>query len=115
MSNVEVLKTANAAVSRGEYEEFLKYCTDDVTWTFVGEQVLRGKSAIEEYMRKTYLNPPQFDVKRFIKENDSLVAMGNISMEDAEGKVSKYSYCDVWEFRDGKMAELTAYVVEVFN
>jgi ketosteroid isomerase-like protein len=32
-------------------------------------------------------------------------------MKDEDGKMVDYSYCDVWRFRDGKMAELKAFVI----
>lgn len=28
------------------------------------------------------------------------------------GTRDQFSYCDVWKFRDGKMAELVAFVIE---
>jgi ketosteroid isomerase-like protein len=34
-------------------------------------------------------------------------------MKDATGKVMHSTYCDVWRIRDGKLAELRAFVVEV--
>lgn len=111
--NKATLEKANAAITRGNHEEFLEYCTDDTHWTFVGDQVLQGKEAVRQYMAKAYIEPPKFDVKNLIAENDFVTAIGNISLKDENGKTTHYSYCDVWRFRDGKMAELTAFVIEV--
>jgi len=112
MNNKEVLEKANAAVTKGDYEGFLYFCTEDVKWTFVGEQILEGKEAVRQYMKTTYLAPPKFKVENLIAEGEFVTAIGNISLADEAGKSTHYSYCDVWRFVDGKMAELKAFVIE---
>ena len=111
--NKKTLELANAAVTRGDHEAFLSYCTEDTKWDFVGEQVLEGKESVRRYMAETYIEPPQFKVERLIAEGDMLAAIGKISLKDKHGKMASYSYCDVWNFRDGKMHELSAYVVAI--
>ena len=39
------LQKANEAVSRGDHEGFLAFCTENTSWTFVGERTLVGKAA----------------------------------------------------------------------
>lgn len=73
---------------------------------------MNGKEAVRLYMAATYLNPPQFDMKTVIAENDYVTVLGNITIPNEDGKMTKYSYCDVWQFRDGKMSELMAFVIE---
>ena len=51
-------------MSRGDYEGFLAFCTDDTHWEFVGDQTLDGKEAVRRYMAETYTRPPTFDVVR---------------------------------------------------
>lgn len=111
-TNKAILEEANAFISKGEYEQFLSYCTEDTEWTFVGEQVLRGKEAVRTYMANTYVEPPKFHVEQSISEGDFVTVIGNISMKDQEGKLVEYDYCDVWTFRDGKMASVKAFVIE---
>lgn len=38
----QTLLAANAAIARLDFEGFLAHCTDDTTWTFVGERTLHG-------------------------------------------------------------------------
>ncbi|MGE5943963.1 MAG: nuclear transport factor 2 family protein [Flavobacteriales bacterium] len=111
-NNKAILEEANAAISKGDYEGFLKFCTSDTTWTFVGDRILKGKEAVREWMLKEYIEPPKFKVKHLIAENDFVTALGNITMKDENGKTIQYSYCDVWQFHDGKMHELTAFVID---
>ena len=112
-ANKSILNRANAAVVAGDHEGFLAHCTEDVVWTFVGDQTLSGKEAVRQYMNATYVEPPRFRVDHLIAEHDFVTAMGEIDLKDGPGKVVRYAYCDVWRIRDGKLAELKAFVVEL--
>lgn len=111
--NKKTLELANAAVSRGDHEGFLFYCTEDTKWNFVGQQILEGKESVRQYMAETYIEPPQFEVKRLVAEGNMVVAIGKISLKNKNGKMANYSYCDIWTFREGIMHELSAFVVAV--
>jgi ketosteroid isomerase-like protein len=111
-NNKEILKKANAAITDGDYERFLSFCTDNTIWTFIGDETLRGKEAVRQYMAKTYVEPPKFKVDNLIGEGDFVTAVGEISLKDNDGKMIHYLYCDVWRFSEGKMAELKAFVVK---
>ena len=110
--NKAILEEANAANAKGDYERFLSFCTDDTEWTFVGDRILKGKEAVRQYMAETYIEPPKFTTVNLIAEGDFVTALGEITLKDKDGKATQYSYCDVWRFRDGKMAELKAFVIE---
>lgn len=113
MSNKAILEKANAAVSSGDNEGFLSFCTEDTEWTFVGDQTLKGKEAVRQYMKTAYVEPPKFVVENMIAEGDYLTAIGRISLKNEAGEMVDYSYCDVWRFELGKMAELKAFVVAI--
>ncbi|MBN8755677.1 MULTISPECIES: nuclear transport factor 2 family protein [unclassified Variovorax] len=106
-----ILQKANAAITQGDQEGFLAFCTDDTTWTFVGDSVIRGKQAVREWMKTAYKEPPRFEVHHLIAEDDFLSALGEITLKDEAGKATRHAYCDVWRFRDGKLHELQAFVV----
>ena len=110
--NTAILEKGNAAITAGNYEEFLTYCTDDTEWTFVGDRTLQGKEAVRQYMAETYLEPPTFTVENVIAGGDFVTALGKISLKDAAGQLTKYDYCDVWQFRAGKLAALKAFVIK---
>lgn len=107
-----VLEQANAAVRAGDNEGFLAHCTDDIRWTTVGEGTLHGKRAVREWMKVGYAVPPQFEVRHMIAEGDHVVAIGTIMGDGPDGKPERFDYSDVWRFRDGKMCELDAFVVQ---
>lgn len=112
IQNKITLEKANAAITKGDYEGFLSFCTENTEWTFVGDQVLKGKEAVRQYMKDTYVEPPKFVVEHLIAEGDFVSAVGRISLKDSKGKTTDYFYCDVWRFKDGKMDALKAFVIE---
>lgn len=110
--NKAVLNQANAAILAKDHEEFLSYCTDDTQWHFLGDKTLKGKDAVRQWLDETYTEPPTFKVDNLIAEGDYLAAYGEITVKSKDGTVTCSSYCDVWRFQNGKLAELKAYVVE---
>lgn len=113
LNNKTILEKANAAITAGDYEGFLYFCTDDTEWTFVGDQTLSGKEAVRHYMAKEYIEPPKFAVENIIAEGNFVTAIGKISLKRAGGNMIEYSYCDVWQFREDKMDKLKAFVIEI--
>lgn len=112
MNHKTTLENANTAISQGNHETFLDYLTDDVRWNFVGDQILVGKEQVRRNLEQTYRKPPKFDVENIISEGDYLTAVGKISIADDEDEWVEYRYCDIWRFENGKMAELTAFVIK---
>jgi uncharacterized protein (TIGR02246 family) len=111
-SNKAVLEKANAAIAAGDTEGFLSSCTDDIVWTTIGDSTLHGKQAVRQWMATAYREPPQFTVTNLIAEGDYVTALGDITVKDNGGEGVLHSYCDVWRFRGGKMAELKAFVIK---
>ncbi len=111
-SNKATLEQANAAVRAGDNEGFLAHCTEDIRWTTVGEGTLQGKQAVRDWMKTAYASPPSFRVEKLVAEGDMVVALGTIMVDDADGQPTEFAYSDVWRFRDGKMAELDAFVIQ---
>lgn len=111
MTNREILEKANEGFGKANYEEFLTYCTEDTKWTYVGDRTLVGKGQVREYLATAY-EESTFRIERYIEQGDYLVALGWIKLKNTEGRIESYSVCDVWTFRDGKMAELNAFVIK---
>lgn len=109
--NKEILKKGNAAIAEGNYEAFLAICTEHTEWTFVGDTVLKGKEAVRQWMAENYVKPPQVTVANLIGEGDFLVATGEVTMWDADGKSTTYAYSDIWRFEGELLAELRAFVI----
>lgn len=50
-------------------------------------------------------------LERMIADDDSVAALGHITLKDDSGKDVRYAYCDVWRVREGRLASLQAFVV----
>ncbi|RYX88944.1 MAG: nuclear transport factor 2 family protein [Comamonadaceae bacterium] len=112
-SHKDILAAANDAVTRGDHEGFLAFCTDDTVWTFLGDRTLQGKEAVRQWMAESYkAAPPQLRVHRMVAEGDFLTAIGDIVLTNDSSQQTRYAYCDIWRLRDGKLAALHAFVVE---
>lgn len=111
-TNKSILEKANLALKNGDNEGFLAYCTEDTQWEFVGDTILQGKEAVRQFMQTAYAEPPKFEVENLIEESNYLTAIGKIDIEDENDIAITYQYCDVWKFREGKMAELKAFVIK---
>src|ERR671916_645359 len=107
-----ILEEANVAIAEGNNEGFLSFCADDMEWTFVGDKTLKGKEAVCQWMAMTYIEPPKFRVANLIAKGDFVTALGDITMNDEDGKAADYSYCDIWRFHGGKIVELIAFVIK---
>ena len=111
-NNKSVLEKPNAAIRQGDHEGFLRYCTEDTKWVFVGDKTLEGKEAVRQWMQTAYKEPPTFIVENLIAEGEFVTATGEINIKDEAGEMALWLYCDVWKFNDGKMAELKAFVIK---
>ena len=112
VKNKEIVEKVNASFAEGGMEGFLSFCADDVVWTMVGNKTVKGKQGIREWMASMDMEPPKFTVDNIIAEGDFVTAYGNMTMKEKDGKTAPYAYCDIYRFRDGKIAELNSYVVK---
>ena len=110
--NKEIIEKVNASFAEGDVEGFLSHCAEDVVWTMVGNKTTRGKNAIREWMASMEMEPPKFTVDNIIGEGDFVTAYGDMTMKDKDGKTVPYAYCDIYRFRDGKIAELNSFVIK---
>ncbi|HTF17193.1 MAG TPA: nuclear transport factor 2 family protein [Chryseolinea sp.] len=109
--NKVILKKGNAAIAEGDYEGFISLCAEDTEWTFVGGTVLKGREAVRQWMKETYIEPPMVTVTNLIAEGDFLVATGEVTVKDRDGKETCNAYCDIWRFRGEEIVGLRAFVI----
>ena len=110
--NKQIVENVNASFAEGGAERFLSHCADDVIWTMVGDKTTKGKKAIREWLALMDIEPPRFTVDNIIGDGDFVTAYGDMTMKDKDGKVIPYAYCDIYRFRDGKIVELSSFVIK---
>lgn len=110
--NKQIIDKINDSFAEGNIEGFLEHCADDVVWRMIGDKSFTGKGAIREFMTSTGGELPDFTIDKVIGDGDSVVTYGNMTMKNKDGKAVPYAWCDVYGFRDGKIATLDSYVIK---
>jgi uncharacterized protein (TIGR02246 family) len=112
----EIVQRINEAFAENNLEKVLSFCTNDFTWTMVGDTTVRGKDAIRKWMASMNPQPPQFTVQQTIAEGDSVVTRGDMMMQaTANGPAIPYTFCDIYRFSGDQVAELNAFVIRTDN
>ena len=111
-TNKQIVEKVNASFADGKTEVFLEQCKPDIVWKMVGEETRTGVDTIRKFMASMGdMEPPKFSAINVIGEGDFVAANGDMTMKNKDGKTESYSFCDIYRFDGGKIAELTSYVV----
>ncbi|MGI2326831.1 nuclear transport factor 2 family protein [Planococcus sp. YIM B11945] len=121
---MSVLKTqgffeqVNQAFLEGDADFIAKNVTDDVVWTMAGEETIRGKAAFVEMLEKMDSQSDSgatLTIDAIILDGPRAAVTGKMTGRMESGEEKGYVYCDLYlldELQNGKIKELTAFVVE---
>jgi ketosteroid isomerase-like protein len=99
---------------RSDHAEILDCLTDDVEWVIPGMARLAGKEAFDrEIENPAFTGRPTITVTRMVEEHDVVVAEGSVQSTRSDGGTLSAVFCDVFEMRDGRIARLTSYLVDL--
>ena len=108
----EIVHQINKGFAENNLEKVLSFCTDDLTWTMVGDTTVRGKDPVRKWMASMSPQPPQFTIHQTIAEGDFVVTRGDMTMQEKQnGPSIAYTFCDIYRFAGDKAAELTTFVI----
>ena len=108
----EIVEQINEGFAENHVEKVLSFCTDDFTWTMVGDTTVRGKDPIRKWMASMDPQPPIFTIQETVAEGDSVVTRGDMVMQDKkDGPSIPYTFCDIYRFAGDRVVELTAFVI----
>ena len=111
--NKELVEKINKTFEEGNMEAFLAYCADDVRWNMIGSAPVVGKEKLRTAMQAMDGQPlPQIAVKHLISEGEMAVCEGTMEMIDENRAPYAAAFCDVYHIREGKVLELTSYLLE---
>jgi ketosteroid isomerase-like protein len=113
-NNRAILDKANTALEEGRLEDFLALCTPDVRMSWPGtDQVWTGHDAIRANMGPMMALCPQMKINVIEKivEGDNAVGHGTMKMKGPDGSEQPLWFSDVYRFSEGKIAEITSYMV----
>ena len=100
--------------NRGDHAQILACLTDDVEWDIPGMFQVHGKAAFDkEIENEAFVGRPTITTTRLVEEGDVVVAEGTARAQKKTGGELNVRFCDVFLFRDGRVAKLTSYLMEV--
>lgn len=113
----QFLDAVNDAYARGDIDFFETNVTDDVYFEMVGDRSVRGREALLALMRSMADWPlPQIAVENVITHGSRAAVEGTMRLEDKEGVVKTYGFCDVYEMSDPtnpKIRSVKSYILAI--
>lgn len=104
------------AFSGHQFEDAFTYLTEDVVWRMPGADGIRGREAVVAACRNTAaaLTDTEIGVARFfvVDGGDSVAVDTLMTYRNSDG-ASTVASCDLYEFRDELIVQITSYTVEV--
>ena len=108
----DIVRRINEGFADNNLEQVLSFCTEDLTWTMVGDTTVRGQDSIRRWMASMNPQPPQLTIQQTVAEGDLVIARGDMRMQSKKGGPwIPYTFCDIYRFEGDKVAELTAFVI----
>ena len=112
----QIVQQINESFAENNLEKVLSFCTDDLTWTMVGDTAVRGKDSIRKWMASMDPQPPTFTIHQTVAEGDAVITRGDMLMQEKKnGPAIPYTFCDVYRFAGDKVAELITFVIRTDN
>lgn len=104
------------AFSEHRFEEAFPSLAEDVIWRMPGGDDLAGREAVVAACRSTSaaLADTPIQVERFIViDGGDVVAVDTVTRYGEKDDISTVASCDIYEYRDDLIIQITSYTVEV--
>lgn len=116
MSNKKVVETYMEGFRKSDHDMVLSCLTDDVVWLMPGFFHLSGKEEFDkEIENPNFVGSPDITIIRLVEEDNIVVAEGEVKGRMRNGGLLDAVFCDVFHFSDGKIRQLTTYLMNKSN
>ena len=92
------------------------YMADEIKWNIVGRNELRGRAAVIDRCTDAakFLGTVTATLTRLkiIRAETCVIVEGAAQFQDQENQTSSVASCDVFQFSDGRLVEITSYVID---
>ena len=99
------------------FVETTPYMADEIQWNIVGREALIGREAVidrcdnaAKFLETVSATITKLKIHR---GGTSVVVEGAAQIQDREGHISSVASCDVFQFSDGRLVEITSYVIDL--
>ena len=93
------------------------YMADEIKWNIVGKEELVGREAVidrcaeaTKFLETVSTPSTKLEIHR---AETCVVVEGAAQFQDQENQTSSVASCDVFQFSDGRLVEITSYVIEL--
>ena len=104
------------AFSSYRFAETYPYMADEIKWNIVGREELMGRAAViarcEESSKLLETVSATITKLKIVRAETCVIVEGAAQFQDQENQTSSVASCDVYQFSDGRLVEITSYVVE---
>jgi uncharacterized protein len=116
MSNKKTVEEYMDAFAAGDNKRVLDCLTDDVVWIMPGFFHLAGKEQFnKEINNDAFEGIPAITTIRLVEEGNIVVAEGEVQCKIKNGGMLDAVFCDVFHFENGKINQLTSYLMNKVN
>ena len=114
MSNKKTVELYMEGFRQSDHEKILSCLADDVIWEMPGYFLLKGKDEFDkEIENDAFEGRPEISLIRMIEENNIVIAEGAVRAKFKNGDWMDALFCDVFHFENGKIKQLTTYLMQV--
>ena len=105
------------AFSGHRFADAYPYLAENVNWVLVGGPTITGRQAVidtcEETLRELAQTSTHFAKWKTIVGFDSVVVDATGTYDASDGSRSKVASCDIFDFVNGSIVEITSYTIEL--
>lgn len=105
------------SISSHHFEPAIPRLAEDIVWTLVGEEPVRGRDAVIALLEATEAElaatTAEFHQFRSLIAGDTVVVDSVALYTDATGDRSRVASCDLYDFVGGDLIEIRSYNIEL--
>jgi ketosteroid isomerase-like protein len=112
ISNKKLVEKVLEMFANNNHDKYLKYLDENIKWNIIGMSVISGK--FEFLKTAKFLELENFissNIKNIIAEGEYVVVESSSNKGQTKNS-NKPAYCDIYRLKDGKICELTSYIVD---
>jgi uncharacterized protein len=109
--NRQLYVQISEAFAKGNLAFAEAYLADDIRWNILGEAAITGKEAVLEVSQMQQLESyPLITIKNIVADGNCVVIESTGEAKTKQGTPYHQTYCEVFTFREGKLAEIMTYL-----
>lgn len=114
--SLEIDQIAEAFCSH-RFAETIPYMAEDIKWKIVGREERMGREAVVDKCAEAAkfletVSTTQLRLKTY-RAGSCVVVEGAAQFRDHENRSSNVASCDVFRFSEGRLVEITSYVIDL--